>query len=230
MSIINNILSAFYSGRLKQIDHFMRCSGDVQAEQFRYLLNYAKNTAWGKEYDYASIKSVDDFKERVPIRDYEGFMPYIIRLRQGEKNLLWPGVIKLFAKSSGTTNSKSKFIPISKESLETCHFRGGHDVLAMYGSMYPKNKLFSGRTLTLGGSQQINNFSNKSKSYYGDLSALLIKNIPFWTNHFRTPNRKIALLSEWEQKINLITETTIKQNVTGLTGVPSWFLDRKSVV
>ena len=224
MSIINNILSAFHSGRLKQIDRFMRHPLEVQTEQFKYLINHAKNTVWGKEYDYASIKSIDDFKERVPIGDYESFMPYIIRLRQGEENLLWTGKTKWFAKSSGTTNSKSKFIPISKESLAICHFRGGHDVLAIYGSLYPKNKLFSGRTLTLGGSHEINNFSSKSRSFYGDLSAILIENIPAWTNHFRTPSRKIALMSEWEQKIDRITETVIKQNVTGLTGVPSWFL------
>ena len=145
-------------------------------------------------------------------------------MRQGEQNLVWPGTIKWFAKSSGTTNSKSKFIPISKESLKTCHFQGGHDALALYYQQYPDNNIFKGQTLTLGGSKQINNFGKKGKSFYGDLSAILIENLPTWTNFVRTPKRSIALISEWEKKINLITETTIIQNVTALTGVPSWFL------
>ncbi|MDR2927019.1 MAG: GH3 auxin-responsive promoter family protein [Cytophagaceae bacterium] len=224
MFLINKAIQTYHRGRLKQIDHFRKYPEEVQMQQFKYLLKQAKDTVWGKQHGFASIHSVDDFKLRVPVTDYDGFTPNIIRLRQGEKNLLWRGGIKWFAKSSGTTNSKSKFIPVSNDNLKTCHFRGGHDVLAIYGSLYPNNRLFSGRTLTLGGSHQINNFSSRSKSFYGDLSAILIENIPRWANLFRTPKKKIALISEWEEKLKLITETTIRQNITALTGVPSWFL------
>jgi len=224
MSLINKVVIAYYSNRLRVIERFMKHPEKVQIEQFKYLINKGKDTVWGKNYNYSSIKSVEEFKKKVPILDYEGFSPYVIRLKQGEKNLLWPGQIKWFAKSSGTTNSKSKFIPISKESLDTCHYRGGHDVLAMFCTQYPDNKVFRGRMLALGGSRQINYFGKKGKSFYGDLSAILIENLPAWTYFYRAPKRHIALLSEWEEKIKLITETSITQNVTSLSGVPSWFL------
>jgi len=224
MSIINKIVLAYHSDRLRGINRFMRYPEEVQMDQFKYLINKGKDTMWGKDHNYTSIKSIEDYKKNVPITDYEGFSPYIIRLRQGEKNLLWTGETKWFAKSSGTTNSKSKFIPISKESLKTCHFRGGHDVLAIYTDLFPNNKMFQGKTLTLGGSMQINSFGKRSRSFYGDLSAILIENVSDWINLFRTPKRKIALISEWDKKINLITEETIRQNVTAFAGVPSWLL------
>lgn len=224
MSIINKIVLGYHSDRLKGIERFIKHPEDIQIEQFKYLINKGKDTVWGKNHGYSLIKTIHDFQEKVPIMDYEKFSPYIIRLRQGEKNLLWPGEIKWFAKSSGTTNSKSKFIPITKESLKTCHFRGGHDVLAIYASLYPKNKMFKGKTLTLGGSMQINSFGKKNSSFYGDLSAILIENVAAYINLFRTPKRKIALISEWDKKLKLITEATIRQNVTALAGVPSWLL------
>ena len=224
MFLINKLVSTYNSFRLKGIERFMKHPEETQLAQFKGLIKKGTNTTWGKEHNYSSIKSYEEFRKRVPLMNYEKFTPYIIRLRQGEKNLLWPGEIKWFAKSSGTTNSKSKFIPISKESLINCHFRGGHDVFAIYGQLYPNNKLYSGRTLTLGGSHKLNNFNIKHRTFYGDLSAILIENLPLWTNLYRTPKRKIALMSEWEQKINLITQTSIRKNVTAFTGVPSWFL------
>ncbi len=222
MPVLNSIISAFHSKRLKQINQFRNYPEEVQFAQFKTLIKTAEKTIWGKQYDYHSINSVDEYKQRVPVQDYEGFMQHIIRLRQGEKNLLWPGKINWFAKSSGTTSSKSKFIPITKSSLKECHFKGGRDVLAIYHNNYPNNQLFSGKTLTLGGSHQINNFN--IHSHYGDLSAILIENLPFWTRFARTPKRSIALLDEWEQKLDLITKETLSQNVTALAGVPSWFL------
>jgi hypothetical protein len=222
MSILNNIITAFHSKRIKQIDHFRRHPEAVQLDQFNALIKKAENTTWGKQYEYSSIGSVNDYRERVPVQDYEGYKQHIIRLRQGEKNLLWPGQINWFAKSSGTTSTKSKFIPLSQESIKQCHYKGGMDVLALYHQNYPNNKLITGKTLTLGGSHQINSFS--PNSHYGDLSAILIENLPFWTQLLRTPSRKVALLDEWEQKLDLITKETIKQNVTALAGVPSWFL------
>ncbi|TCO11038.1 GH3 auxin-responsive promoter [Natronoflexus pectinivorans] len=222
MPIINDIFSFINSSRITKIDRFRNHPGEVQHEQFRMLINKAKDTVFGKEYDFSSIRSEDAFRERVPVQDYEAFMPHVIRLRQGEKGLLWPGEIKWFAKSSGTTSTKSKFIPISKEALNDCHYQGGRDTLLIYNSLRPDNKMLTGKTLTLGGSNQINNFSNDS--VYGDLSAILIENMPFWTNFVRTPGRDIALLDEWEKKLRLITETTVKENVTAFAGVPSWLL------
>ena len=205
-----------------QIDFFKQNPIEIQKGMLFSLLKKAANTEIGRTYDFASILSVKTFQERIPVQDYEGVKPFVERLRTGEKDLLWPGEIKWFAKSSGTTSAKSKFIPVTKHSLEDCHFRGGRDVIAIYNHLFPDNGLFSGKSLTLGGSHQINNFNNDS--YYGDLSAILIENMPFWTHFIRTPNQSIALMDEWEEKISKITEATINENVTSLAGVPSWFL------
>jgi hypothetical protein len=220
--ILNSIISLVNFRRISQIDFFKQNPIEVQQEMLFSLLRKAAETEVGKQYEFSSVYSVDIFKERVPVQDYEGLKPYVERLRLGEKNLLWPGEIKWFAKSSGTTSSKSKFIPVTKESLEDCHFRGGKDVMAIFNQNFPENEVFSGKCLTLGGSHQINNFSNDS--YYGDLSAILIENMPFWTHFIRTPNQQIALMDEWEAKLEKITLATINEDVTSLAGVPSWFL------
>ncbi len=222
MPILSSIISLVNTRRLSQIDHFKQHPEEVQQEQLKKLIESAKATTFGKDFHFNSISGFQDFANRVPVRDYEGVRPYVERLRKGESNLLWPGDIKWFAKSSGTTSTKSKFIPVTKETLEDCHFRGGKDVLALYLQNNPESDMFSGKCLTLGGSHQINNFSNDS--YYGDLSAILIENLPFWTHFARTPEQSIALMDEWEAKLEKITETTIKDNVTSLAGVPSWFM------
>ncbi len=222
MQIINNIFSLVHSKRLTQIDRFRSNPKEVQSEQLNYLLTRAADTEFGRKYDFKTIKSADEYRSRVPIRDYDSLMPEVIRLRQGEEDLLWPGEIKYFAKSSGTTSSRSKFIPVSKDALVKCHYQGGRDTVLIYNELSPDNKLMSGKTLTLGGSHQINSFSNKS--VYGDLSAILIDNLPLWTDFVRTPKRKISLEPEWEKKMDLITKSTIKDNVTALAGVPSWFM------
>lgn len=222
MPILSSIVSLVNTRRVSQIEHFMLNPEEVQKQQLETLIEAAKNTSFGKEFDFKSIKSYEAFSSRIPVCDYEGVRPYVDRLRNGEKNLLWPGEIKWFAKSSGTTSTKSKFIPVTKETLEDCHFRGGKDVLALYLQNNPDSDMFSGKCLTLGGSHQINNFTNDS--YYGDLSAILIENLPFWTHFARTPEQSIALMDEWEAKLEKITEITINDNVTSLAGVPSWFL------
>jgi len=208
--------------RIHQIDLFRKYPVEVQEEELSKLLKSAKDTEWGKKHDFSSIKTLDDYRNSVPIQDYNQVKPYIERLRNGEKNLLWPGEIKWFAKSSGTTEDKSKFIPVSKEALESCHFRGGKDALAIYTNNNPETGIFSGKGLTLGGSHQINNFSNQS--FYGDLSAILIENIPFWAEFLRTPKSQIALMDKWDEKLEEVTKHTIEENVTNLAGVPSWNL------
>lgn len=222
MPLINSIVAWLNTKRLHQIELFKKYPCEVQEEVLLKILQAASDTEWGKKYDYKSINTVDLFQERVPLLTYEKIMPFVKRLRKGEKDLFWPGEIKWFAKTSGTASDRSKFIPVSKEALEECHFRGVKDALAIYTSNFPETKIFSGKALTLGGSHRINNYSNQS--YYGDLSAILIENIPFWANFLRTPHHKIALLDEWEEKLEKITEATIVENVTNLSGVPSWNL------
>ncbi len=222
MPFINSIVSWLNTKRLHQIELFKKYPCEVQEDMLFKILKLASDTEWGKKYDYKSINTIDLFQERLPLLSYEKIMSFVNRLRKGEKDLFWPGEIKWFAKSSGTTSDRSKFIPVSKDALEECHFRGGKDILAIYTANYPETKIFTGKGLTLGGSHRINNYSNQS--YYGDLSAILIENLPFWANFLRTPHQKIALLDEFEEKLEKITEATIEENVTSLAGVPSWNL------
>lgn len=222
MQFINSLVTWLNFKRLYQIELFKKFPFDAQQEVLIKLINKAKDTEFGKQYDFNSIKTIDDFRNRIPIQDYEGLKPYINRLMKGEQNILWPSEIRWFAKSSGTTSDKSKFIPVSREALEDCHFRGGKDMLAVYTTNYPETGIFSGKGLTLGGSHQINKINNES--FYGDLSAILIENLPFWAHFIKTPSQEIALLSEWEEKLDKITSATIKENVTSIAGVPSWTL------
>lgn len=222
MPLLNSIISWVNVKRLHQIDLFKKYPYDVQQEVFTNLIEQAAKTTWGIQYGYDSIYSVEEFQDRVPVSTYDDVKPYIQRLREGEQNLLWPTDIKWFAKSSGTTSDKSKFIPVSIESLEDCHFRGGKDVIAIYTKERPESGVLKGKTLTLGGSAEVNNFSNES--YYGDLSAVLIENLPFWAQFIRTPAAEIALIPDFEEKLEKITRSTVGENVTGIAGVPSWNL------
>ncbi len=222
MTIVNSIINWINYKRIYEIDLYREHAREIQEEVLFNLLNTAKSTEWGEKYKYATTKSWECYKENVPVTRYETLEPLINRMIQGDKSVLWPGVMKWFAKSSGTTNAKSKFIPVSKESLDDCHFRGGKDVLAIYYRNNPGASLLSGKSLTLGGSHQMTNLSNKA--YYGDLSAIMIENLPFWTDFHRTPPTEIALIPEFEEKIAQITKTAIQDNVTSLAGVPSWFL------
>jgi len=208
--------------RMHQIELFMKYPHDVQAEWLMKLINAAQNTEWGKSYDYKSIRNRETFKKRVPVQDYEGIKPYVKRLMDGEQNILWNTEIKWFAKSSGTTSDKSKFIPVSQESLEECHYRGGKDMLSIYCSNYTDTLLFDGKGLAMGGSHSVISVDNES--YYGDVSAIIMQNLPYWAEFIRTPNLEIALMNEWEEKLNKMADATINENVTSLSGVPSWTL------
>jgi hypothetical protein len=204
------------------MDLFRKYPAEVQQETFQKLISKAEETEIGQKYRFKTIKNIRDFQSAIPIQTYEEFKPYIDRLRKGENNLLWPGEIKWFAKSSGTTNDKSKFIPVSNESLKDCHLKGARDVLAIYFQNNPETRIFSGKGLTLGGSHKIDNYS--TQSYYGDLSAILIENQPFWTEFIRTPSQEVALLEKFEEKLEHIAGQTIHENVTSIAGVPSWNL------
>ena len=227
MSFIPKLITWANQKRLKEIEFFKNNSLEIQKRQFFSLIETAKDTFWGEKYQFRKIitdkkNAVKIFQQNVPFNYYEDLQPYIERVRKGEQNILWPSHVKYFAKSSGTTNDKSKFIPITNEALENCHFRSGRDFIAMYSKIYPDNKLLLGKSLAIGGSQQINTYDNQI--FYGDLSAVLMNNLPFWANIVRTPSRAVALHPEWEEKIELIAQKSIKQNVTSIAGVPSWTL------
>ena len=159
MPILSSIANWMNTKRLHQIDLFRKYPCDVQRDGLLKLLREAGDTTYGKQYGFADIKSIEQFQERIPLTSYEKLQPLIQKVMSGEKNLLWPSEVKWFAKSSGTTAEKSKFIPVTWEALEDCHFRGGKDVLAIYHQNYPENKLLTGKGLTLGGSHQINSYS-----------------------------------------------------------------------
>lgn len=198
----------------------MKYPHDVQEEWFQNLISTAEATEWGKKYDYKSIFTPEQFKARVPISDYDDLKEYIDRMIKGEQNVLWPSDIKWFAKSSGTTSDRSKFIPVSTEALEECHYQGGKDMISIYCHNRPDNKLFTGKSVVIGGSSQINNFS--PDSYYGDLSSIIIRNLPFWAEFKRTPALEVTLNPNFEEKIEQIAQITIKEDVTSLAGVPTW--------
>jgi len=222
MALISSFLSWLMKKRMHQIELFMRYPEEVQQELFKRLIQGGRQTEWGMKYGYESIRTVEEFRERVPVSDYDQLKPYIDRLRNGEQRILWGSDIKWFAKSSGTTSDRSKFIPVSQEALEECHYKGGKDLLSIYCTNYPDTELFDGKGLAMGGSSQISEISNDI--YYGDLSAILMQNLPYWAEFMRTPDLSIALMGEWEEKIERMAEVTSKHNVTSLSGVPSWTL------
>lgn len=223
MTLINSVIHWLIKKRIHQIELFKKYPFEVQDELLKKLLSIARDTEWGRKYDFRSIRSSDTFAQRLPVSNYEDLKPTIDRLRNGESNLLWPEEIKWFAKSSGTTTGKSKFIPMTDSSIEDCHYKGGKDMLSIYLNMYPESGFFDGKSLVMGGSGVVQEVSNASY-YEGDLSAILMQNLPFWAQFKRTPSIEIALMDEWENKLELMAESTSGHDVTSIAGVPSWML------
>ena len=219
--LVNSIASWFLKKRFHQIELFLKYPNEVQNELLLSLIDIAKDTEIGKQYDFQSIKNYKAFTERVPVKNYEGWHDVIERSRKGESNIFWPTPIKWFAKSSGTTNTKSKFIPVSNESLEDCHYAAGKDLLCMYLNNNEDSQMFTGKSLRLGGSKEL---YKENGTIFGDLSAILIDNMPLWAEFSSTPSSKVSLMSDWEYKMQAIVDETINENVTSLTGVPSWML------
>jgi hypothetical protein len=222
MPIINSIIAWVITKRQYQIDFFRKYPIPVQEETLQKILSRSADTDFGIEHGIKDINSYHDFCRQIPLRDYDGLKPYIERALNGDPNVICQGEVKWFAKSSGTTSDKSKFIPVTREFMEECHFRGGKDAVVMHYSLFPDSSLFKGKGLVIGGSHQISSFN--SDSYFGDLSAVLLQNMPTWGHIFRTPDLSIALMDEWEEKIEKMAEVTIQQNVTNISGVPSWTL------
>jgi hypothetical protein len=221
LPIVNSIATWFLKKRIHQIDLFLKYPIDVQEELLKGLINKAKHTEIGNQYDFKSIKTYTDFAERIPVTTYEDNESNYERARKGESNIFWPTPIKWFAKSSGTTNAKSKFLPVSNESLEECHYAASKDLLCLYLNNNPDSELFLGKSLRLGGSKEL---YKENGTVFGDLSAILIDNMPFWAEFSSTPSNEVSLMPDWETKMQAIVDETINENVTSLLGVPSWVL------
>ncbi|UOB18889.1 GH3 auxin-responsive promoter family protein [Abyssalbus ytuae] len=219
--LFNSVASWLLKKRYHQIELFLKYPSEVQYEVLHQLISIAENTEIGRKYDFESVNKYEAFAERVPVSRYEDIEPMITRSRQGEHNIFWPTPIRWFAKSSGTTNAKSKFIPVSDEALEDCHFKAGKDMLSLYFNNNEDSKLFTGKSLRLGGSKELYENNN---TFFGDLSAIIIDNLPFWAEMSSTPSHKVSLMSEWETKLEAIVNETIQEDVTSLAGVPSWML------
>ena len=222
MKLLSPAISSLARMRLWRIDAWKKNPLDAQREVLQDLVTSAQYTEFGRKYNFTELFNVRAFKEAVPIHEYNDLKPYIERMMNGEQNILWNTPIYWFAKSSGTTSDKSKFIPISDESLQDSHFKAAKDVLTMYYQCHPESELLTGKGLVIGGSHSVNPMNNEAQ--YGDLSAVLLQNTPFWGHWIRTPDLSIALMDEWENKIEKLAESTIKENVTSISGVPTWTL------
>lgn len=221
-NFVNSFMSWYLKKRVQSLDQIMDKAAEAQMDSFNELLTQFKKTSIGKDFGAGDIQNYEQFKSRVPIQTYDEIKPYIERCMRGEQRVLWPGEIKWYAKSSGTTSDKSKFIPVSFDALNECQFKGSRDVLAYYYHQHPDAKVFQGKGLIIGGSHQVNELS--ASSFYGDLSAVMMNNLPFIANYLATPSMDIALMDNWEEKLAKIIEVTHQEDVTNISGVPSWTL------
>lgn len=222
MKILSPAISSLVRSRLWRIEAWKNNPVDAQREVLQDIVTAAQYTEFGRKHNFSNLFSVHAFKQAVPIHEYEDLKPYIERIMNGEQNILWNTPVYWFAKSSGTTSDKSKFIPLSEESLKDCHYKAVKDVLTLYYHFNPNSGLLTGKGLVIGGSHSINPMNKEAQ--YGDLSAVLLQNSPFWGHWIRTPDLSIALMDEWESKIEKLAQSTINENVTSVSGVPTWTL------
>jgi hypothetical protein len=220
MPIVNSLVSWYLKKRVPFINRIMLEPHAVQEEQLTKLLRHAELTYFGTKANFGTIRNYEDFKRNVPITNYDGFKPYIDKILAGKQNVIWPSDTRWFAKSSGTTNDKSKFIPVTYESLDECHFQGGKDALLFYLLQNTDSNLFDGKGLVVGGSNNVNKLNEES--FYGDLSAVMMQNMPFWAHYLRTPELAIALMNNWDEKVEKMAKATLNEDVTNISGVPTW--------
>jgi len=219
---ISSTITWWLRRRIGQID-FVRCNPvEAQLAQWKMLMENARNTEWGRKYGYQKFESIRHFQETVPTSSYEELYPWIERTMKGEENILWPGLTTSFSKSSGTTNDRHKFIPVTDESLEECHYKCGKDLITLYLDNRPGSSVLNGKNLAMGGSLQPNPINPEVAC--GDISAVIIHNLPAWAQWMRTPSLEIALMDKWEEKIEHMVESTIREQVTSISGVPTWML------
>ena len=222
MEVLNSFMTWIFKSRLGQIEKFKQEPHSVQRTTLVELLEAAKHTEFGKTHHFEKIKSYEDFDKRVPLFDYESFTPYLEKNIKGKQQVFWPSDIKWFAKSSGTTAGRSKYIPVSDESLEECHYKGGKDMVSLYVSNFPDTKVFTGKSLTVGGALEKVLLHPKGIARAGDVSAVIMHNLPIWAQFIRTPSLETALMSDWEAKIERMARETMDENVTSIAGVPTW--------
>jgi len=222
MKLLSPAISSLARMRMWRIEAWMNNPLNAQRDVLQSLVTEAQYTEFGRKYNFPELFTISDFKKAVPIREYNDLKPYIHRIMEGEQNLLWDTPVYWFAKSSGTTSDKSKFIPVSDESLNDCHYKAAKDVLTLYYNSNPESELLTGKGLVIGGSHTINPMNKEAQ--YGDLSAVLLQNSPFWGHWLRTPDLSIALMEEWETKIETLARSTIHEEVTSISGVPTWTL------
>lgn len=227
MGLINDTVVWFLKRRIDRIEHFMKNPVETQMTVFSDLIQSARYTEWGVQYRYAQIKTIDEFQQQVPVSTYESLYPYIERVLKGEPNVLWPTATEWFSKSSGTTNARSKYLPVTPEALEDCHYMGGKDVMTLLITNYPETKVFEGKGLSIGGTLHENPFNPDFQA--GDISAIIMQNLPAWGQFLRTPPIEVALLDKWEEKMEKMSAICAEENVTSILGVPTWaivLLDR----
>ena len=222
MKLLSPAISRLARLRIWSIEQWMNDPVTAQLIVWQDLLAAGQYTEFGRAHGFNKVQSLQDFKQQVPIQDYDSMKPFIERMMRGEENILWNTPVTWFAKSSGTTSDKSKFIPVSDESLKENHYRASKDVLSFYYASHPQSELLTGKGLVIGGSHQINSVNEEVQ--YGDLSAVVLQNSPFWSNWIRTPDLSIALMDEWESKIEKLAQSTIYENVTSMAGVPTWLI------
>ena len=222
MNPLASVISWWLKRRMSQIELVLSSPSETQQQQWKYLMENGKNTAWGNQFRYSGIHSLAEYREQVPSFSYEDFFPWIERSMKGEENVLWPGKPVAFSKSSGTTNDRNKFIPVTEDSLEQCHYKGGKDLISLYLNNRPDSSVLSGKNLAMGGSLHPNPY--QPNEICGDISAVIMQNLPAWAQWIRTPSLEIALLDKWEEKLDRMLETTLGENVTSLSGVPTWML------
>ena len=221
MALLSSIARWFLQKRIHEIELYKKYPLEVQNEWLLKLVQTAEDTDWGRKYDYATIETATDFRERVPISTYHDLEPWFNRMRQGETNVLWPGRIRWFAKSSGTTNTKSKYIPVTEEALQDCHYKGGKDLLAVYYDRFPDTEFLSGKTIGVAGSLEKDpNTDIKA----GDLSAIIMSNLPMWAHISKAPKLSIVIMDEWQEKLEQIVKHTLDEDIRAISGVPSWML------
>ncbi|HKP33061.1 MAG TPA: GH3 auxin-responsive promoter family protein [Chitinophagaceae bacterium] len=220
MKLLSPAISSLARMRMWRIESWIQHPVQAQREVLQDIVTSAQYTEFGRKYNFSDLFTVREFKQAIPIHEYDNFKPYISRIMDGEENVLWNTPIHWFAKSSGTTSEKSKFIPVSEESLQDCHYKAAKDVLTLYYNHHPESDLLTGKGLVIGGSHTIHQLNEET--HYGDLSAVLLQNTPFWSNWIRTPDLRIALMDEWETKIEELAKNTIQENVTSVSGVPTW--------
>ncbi len=220
--ITNRVIRYFLHRHVNKVYAWLDNPLPYQQKLFQDLIALNGNTEWGKTHGFAKIRTPQAFAQQIPLQDYDSLKPYIQRTLNGEQDILWHQPINWFAKSSGTTSDKSKFLPLSPQAIHQCHIAGSQDLMALYIQHNPKTTIFGGKSLILGGSHEVNQLNRFAR--YGDLSAVLLNHLPAVAKLLRTPNTDISLLPNWEEKIERTAQLVVKQSITNFAGVPTWFL------